>query len=31
MPSKINIWEPAPYIVKDIELADWGRKEMDIA
>jgi adenosylhomocysteinase len=31
MPLKINIWEPAPYIVKDIELADWGRKEMDIA
>ena len=27
MPSKINIWEPAPYIVKDIELADWGRKD----
>ena len=31
MPSKITIWEPAPYIIKDIELADWGRKEMDIA
>ena len=31
MPSNINIWEPAPFIVADINLADWGRKEMDIA
>ena len=31
MPSNINIGEPAPFIVADINLADWGRKEMDIA
>ena len=31
MSPHINIWEAMPFMVRDIELADWGRKEMDIA
>jgi adenosylhomocysteinase len=31
MAPHINIWENLPYQVADIALADWGRKEMDIA
>src|SRR5271157_2968282 len=31
MSPHINIWEAMPYQVADIGLADWGRKEMDIA
>ena len=31
MAPHINIWENLPYQVADIGLADWGRKEMDIA
>jgi adenosylhomocysteinase len=31
MAIQIDIWGNLPYVVKDIALADWGRKEMDIA
>jgi adenosylhomocysteinase len=31
MAPKINLWDTLPYSVADIGLADWGRKEMDIA
>ena len=31
MAPHINLWENLPYQVADIGLADWGRKEMDIA
>jgi adenosylhomocysteinase len=31
MAPKINLWENLPYLVADIGLAEWGRKEMDIA
>jgi adenosylhomocysteinase len=31
MAPKINLWDNLPYSVADIGLADWGRKEMDIA
>jgi adenosylhomocysteinase len=30
-PHIANIWEDLPHMVKDIGLADWGRKEMKIA
>jgi len=30
-PHVTDLWEDAPYAVKDIALADWGRKEMEIA
>src|SRR5438128_10271820 len=30
-PSKASKTEPADYVVKDIGLAAWGRKESDIA
>ncbi|MBD3243047.1 MAG: adenosylhomocysteinase [Chitinivibrionales bacterium] len=30
-PHISNIWEEVPYIIKDIELADWGRKELDMS
>ena len=28
---KLRIAPPFEYLVKDLSLADWGRKEMDIA
>ena len=31
MPQNIDIWSNEPYIVKDMSLAEWGRKELDIA
>jgi adenosylhomocysteinase len=31
MSPTVNIWEENPYVVADIGLAEWGRKEMDIA
>jgi len=31
MSPKIDLWEQLPYSVADISLADWGRKELDIA
>ncbi len=31
MAPHVNIWEEAPYIVADIKLAPWGRKEIEIA
>jgi adenosylhomocysteinase len=31
MPANIDIFTSAPFLVADIGLADWGRKEMDIA
>ena len=31
MSVQISLWDNTPYIVKDIALADWGRKEIEIA
>ena len=31
MASKISLWEKLPYKVADISLAEWGRKEIQIA
>jgi adenosylhomocysteinase len=31
MSPHIGIWENQPYVVKDIALSDWGRKEIEIA
>jgi adenosylhomocysteinase len=31
MSPHANIWDETPHVVADINLADWGRKEMDIA
>ncbi len=31
MPSQIDIWDTSKFLVADIHLADWGRKELDIA
>jgi len=31
MASEINIFEQLPHLVKDLELAEWGRKELDVA
>jgi adenosylhomocysteinase len=31
MAPHIDLWANHPYLVADITLADWGRKEMDIA
>jgi adenosylhomocysteinase len=31
MSPHINIWDNIPYKVADINLADWGRKEIEIA
>jgi len=31
MAPHVDIWENIPYQVKDISLAEWGRKEMEIA
>ncbi len=31
MPPQVDIFSNIPYAVADIELADWGRKETDIA
>ncbi|MDR0307124.1 MAG: adenosylhomocysteinase [Chitinispirillales bacterium] len=31
MSQNIDIWSNEPYIVKDMNLADWGRKEIEIA
>ena len=31
MAPHVNIWEDLPFIVADIKLAAWGRKEIDIA
>ncbi len=31
MAPHIDLWANHPYLVSDITLADWGRKEMDIA
>ncbi len=31
MSPHVNIWEDLSYMVQDINLADWGRKEIDIA
>ncbi len=28
---QIDLWDNAPYIVADMSLADWGRKELDVA
>ncbi len=28
---KIDLWDNAPYVVADMSLADWGRKELDVA
>ena len=28
---QIDIWDNSPRIVKDISLADWGRKEIEIS
>ena len=30
MPN-VDIWKEDPYLVADISLADWGRKELDVA
>jgi adenosylhomocysteinase len=31
MSPHVDIWANIPYMVKDIELSGWGRKELDIA
>jgi adenosylhomocysteinase len=31
MSRHIDIWADLPYLVADMQLADWGRKELDIA
>jgi adenosylhomocysteinase len=31
MAPHVNIWADLPHIVADLQLADWGRKEIDIA
>jgi adenosylhomocysteinase len=31
MAPHVDLWANPPYLVKDISLAEWGRKEMDIA
>jgi len=31
MAPHINVWDALPYLVADIGLADWGRKEIEIA
>ncbi|MCL2688334.1 MAG: adenosylhomocysteinase [Chitinispirillia bacterium] len=31
MSQNIDIWGNEPYIVKDMSLAEWGRKELDVA
>ncbi|KMQ51988.1 S-adenosyl-L-homocysteine hydrolase [Chitinispirillum alkaliphilum] len=31
MTPKVDIWASLPYVVRDMELADWGRKEIEIA
>ncbi|HON10278.1 MAG TPA: adenosylhomocysteinase [Chitinispirillaceae bacterium] len=31
MAPHVDIWASSPYIVADIELADWGRKEIEVA
>jgi len=31
MAPHINLWDPLPNLVADINLADWGRKEIEIA
>lgn len=31
MANQFGLWDTIPYSVKDIGLADWGRKELDIA
>jgi len=28
---QIDLWDNAPYVVADMSLADWGRKELDVA
>ncbi len=28
---KIDKWDNAPYVVADMSLAEWGRKELDVA
>ena len=28
---KIDKWDDAPFVVADMSLADWGRKELDVA
>jgi adenosylhomocysteinase len=31
MAPHVDIWAPLPFLVADINLSDWGRKEMEIA
>ncbi|NLE01111.1 MAG: adenosylhomocysteinase [Fibrobacter sp.] len=31
MAPHVDIWAQHPYLVADISLADWGRKELDVA
>jgi adenosylhomocysteinase len=31
MAPTINLWDNLPYLVADLNLAEWGRKELDIA
>src|SRR5512141_1059190 len=31
MAPQMSIWDSIPHAVKDISLADWGRKEIEIA
>jgi adenosylhomocysteinase len=31
MSPKIDLWAQIPYLVADMQLADWGRKEIEIA
>ena len=31
MAAVTSLWEEVPYIVKDMSLADWGRKEIEVA
>ncbi|MFP4164270.1 MAG: adenosylhomocysteinase [Chitinispirillaceae bacterium] len=31
MAPHVDIWANLPYLVKDLDLADWGRKEIEVA
>src|SRR5512133_3113764 len=31
MAPQVDIWASSPYIVADMSLAEWGRKEIEIA
>jgi adenosylhomocysteinase len=31
MPPQSDIWKDVPYLVADLSLAEWGRREMEIA